>query len=227
MSSAVVIFSGGQDSTTCLFWARMQFERVFALTFDYGQRHRREIGSAEEITSRWGIPHLLLPVGSIFNQIGSLSPLTDSTAVVDHYESADALPRGLERTFIPGRNVLFLTLAAAYAVSLGAFDIVAGVCQEDFGGYPDCRRIFIDSMEVALSLGLERSGVRPFSIHTPLMYRTKADSVCLARTIPDCWDALALSWTCYEGGERPCSHCHACLLRARGFADVGEVDPAL
>lgn len=225
--SVIVIFSGGQDSTTCLFWARERFGQVTALTFDYQQRHRREIEAATAICSHFDVPHKILQLGDAFGQTGSPSPLTDPLRVVDWYADATVLPGGLERTFIPGRNILFLTLAAAYATNEGISDIVTGVCQEDFGGYPDCRRVFIDAMEVTLSLGLEKKGCKPFSIHTPLMYLTKAETVRLAQATADCWSALGMSWTCYVGGESPCGHCHACLLRARGFAEAGCTDPAL
>lgn len=220
MSKALVILSGGQDSTTCLFWALGRFESVVALTFDYGQRHRAELAAAAEIARRAGVPHETLALGPLF---AGLSPLTNAALSVERYESAQALPGGLENTFVPGRNVLFLSVAANRAYVLGCDTLVLGVAQEDFGGYPDCREDFVVKMAAALAAGLDR----PFSIETPLMHLTKAETVALAASLPGCLEALALSHTCYEGAYPPCSTCHACLLRARGFEQAGVADPLL
>ena len=139
---ALVISSGGQDSTTCLFWAKQHFDEVFAVTYNYGQRHAIEIEAAKEVGVLAGVrKHFIVNVGPIL--VGS-SPLVSSNAL-EQYKDMHSLPGGLEKTFVPGRNLLFLTLAANLAYTLGITDVVTGVCEEDSGGYPDCRQAFIDS----------------------------------------------------------------------------------
>lgn len=218
--TALVIFSGGQDSTTCLFWALKEFERVCCVSFDYGQRHRLELTAAAKIAQLAGVRHEVISMVDIFK---GLSPLTDHSRPVQRYRSAETLPGGLEDTFVPGRNILFLTVAANRAYVLGADSIVIGVSQEDFGGYPDCRQDFIEKMQLAVASGLDRQ----LEIAAPLMNLSKKDTVLLAAGLPGCMEALEHSLTCYEGCEPPCMTCHSCLLRARGFAEAGIADPLL
>jgi 7-cyano-7-deazaguanine synthase len=220
MDSALVVLSGGQDSTTCLYWAKQRFAKVHALTFDYGQRHRLELDSARKIAGTAGVSHEILAIGHIF---AGLSPLTNQTRDVARYDCADALPGGLEDTFVPGRNILFLSLAANRAYVLGCDALIIGVAQEDFGGYPDCREEFIAHMQQALSSGLGK----PLAVLTPLMHLNKAQTVELAASLPGCLEALAETTTCYNGVYPPCGHCHACLLRQRGFETAGVPDPLL
>lgn len=220
MSKAVVLFSGGQDSTTCLYWAKQQFASVTALSFDYNQRHRLELESAKQIAALAGVDHEIINMGSIF---AGLSPLTDHSRKVEEYDSAQTLPGGLEQTFVPGRNILFLSVAANRAYVIGGSDIVIGVSQEDYGGYPDCRKEFVTSMQQTLSAGLGKE-VR---IHTPLLNLSKKQTVELALDLNGCMDALAHSTTCYNGAFPPCGTCHSCLLRARGFDESGHKDPLL
>lgn len=222
MKKCLVVLSGGQDSTTCLFWAKEIFEEVHAVTFDYGQKHAMELEAAAYIAQRAKVAsHEIVEVGNILK---STSPLVNRAEAVEQYASAEVLPGGLEKTFVPARNLLFLTLAANRAAALGCQDLVTGVCEEDFGGYPDCRRSFIQSMELTIdeALGCDRG---TFSIHTPLMNLNKATSVELALGLPGCMEALAFSHTCYNGNVPPCGHCHACLLRQRGFDQAGVADP--
>jgi 7-cyano-7-deazaguanine synthase len=220
MGKALVILSGGQDSTTCLFWAKREYDEVFALTFAYNQRHAIEIESARKIAAMAGVKHEVMQLGHIF---AGLSPLTDNSQEVARYKSAATLPGGLEATFVPGRNILFLAAAANRAYVLGCDDLVIGVSQEDFGGYPDCREEFIRNMEKALASGLDR----PIKLATPLMFLGKKETVELAAQLPGCMQALAHSTTCYNGTQPPCLHCHACLLRVRGFKEAGVADPLL
>lgn len=220
MPSALVVFSGGQDSTTCLFWALQQFSSVRALTFDYRQRHRVEIEAARRIAAHVGVPHEVVDLGPLFD---GLSPLTNPGLDVERYTDAASLPGGLEKTFVPGRNILFLAAAANRAYTAACETVVLGVAEEDFGGYPDCRADFIRAMEAAISLGLGK----PLTVATPLMHRNKRQTVELAKSLPGCLEALAWSHTCYNGTVPPCGHCHACLLRARGFAEAGVPDPLL
>lgn len=217
---ALVVFSGGQDSTTCLFWAREHYGSACAVTFDYGQRHRREIESARRIASEFGFAHEIIDLGALF---AGLSPLTDHSRAVDKYEPGQPLPGGLASTFVPGRNILFATIAANRAYVLDCDAIVLGVAQQDFGGYPDCRQDFIDKMEAALASGLDRH----IKIETPLMHLSKKQTVELAVTLPNCMQALAYSTTCYEGHFPPCGTCHSCILRQKGFAEAGVNDPLL
>ena len=214
---AVVVLSGGQDSTTCLYWAidRFGIAETCALTFDYGQRHRIELECAREVAAFAGIAHTILPVNT-FSALGG-NALTDDSIAVDREPEA-----GLPATFVPGRNLIFLTYAAAYCWPRKIGHIVTGVAQTDYSGYPDCRRETIDALARTLRLGMEME----FSIHTPLMHRTKAETVLLAREL-DCLEALALTHTCYEGKRPPCGRCDACRLRAKGFAAAGLADPLL
>ena len=138
---------------------------------------------------------------------------------------------GLPKTFVPGRNLLFLNAAASIAISIGIYEIVTGVCQTDYSGYPDCRRETIDAVERSIYLGnrelCDYKGPSSFKIHTPLMNMSKAESVKLAMKLDMGMEAVALSWTCYKGEEKPCGVCPACELRIKGFAEAGVEDPAL
>lgn len=214
---ALVVLSGGQDSTTCLYWAIDRFGRnnVETLTFDYGQRHRIELDCAAAIAKFAGVPNRLLPIDT-FTALGGNS-LTDDDIPVQEAESGS-----LPNTFVPGRNLVFLTFAAAYAWQRGIANLVTGVAQTDYSGYPDCREETMAALQEALRLGME-SGV---TIHTPLMHLSKKETVELIRDLGGL-DALALSHTCYEGQRPPCGRCPACLLRAKGFAEAGVDDPLL
>jgi 7-cyano-7-deazaguanine synthase len=223
---AMVVLSGGQDSTTCLYWALDQGWEVHAVTFNYGQRHARELEAAALIAGMAGIraKHEIVDVGPILK---GTSPLV-SDAKLEQYKDQHSLPGGLEKTFVPMRNQLFLTLAANRAYVSGINHLVTGVCQEDFGGYPDCRREFINAMERASSLGTftgDPDTLPYLSIHTPLMDLTKAKSVELAINLPGCYKALAYSHTSYDGQYPPTGHDHATLLRAKGFEEAGVPDP--
>jgi 7-cyano-7-deazaguanine synthase len=220
MSTALVVFSGGQDSTTCLYWAKERYEEVFALTFDYGQRHAIELESARKIAAMAQVKQEVIAMGKIF---AGLSPLTDTSRAVETYDSVEQLPSGIADTFVPGRNILFLTVAANRAYVLGCNTLVLGVAQQDFGGYPDCRLDFIEKMQAALASGLEFD----LSIATPLMHLDKKQTVQLAVSLPGCLEALAHSTTCYNGVYPPCGSCNSCLLRARGFNQAGIDDPLL
>jgi len=214
-SSALVIFSGGQDSTTCLFWALRQFREVRAVTFDYGQRHRIELEAAAKIAEVAGVPQTVLPINT-FSALGG-NALTGE-GEVPRETTADALPN----TFVPGRNLVFLMFAAAQAYQQGIHELVTGVCQTDYSGYPDCRQNTMDALQVAINLGME-SRMR---IHAPLMWLTKAESVELAAEV-GAMDALSWSHTCYNGEFPPCGGCPACELRAKGFVEAGVPDPLM
>lgn len=213
---AVVVLSGGQDSTICLFWAKQVFGTVVAVSFDYGQRHKIELESAQMVAHIAGVKHAIIDAAFI----SRLAP-----SALTREEIAIACPAGkLPTTFVDGRNLFFLSMAAVYTKQLGFCDLVTGVCQTDFSGYPDCRRDFVDSLEETLGLAMDYR----FQIHTPMMFMTKAREVAIALDLgPGCWEALAHSHTCYAGQFPPCGACPACLLRAKGFSKAGIEDPLL
>jgi 7-cyano-7-deazaguanine synthase len=224
MRGAIVLFSGGQDSTTCLYWAKQNFDVVRAVSVVYGQRHISEIEAARKIAELASVPHDVL-------HCEALKQIADSALVgTDALTLAGGRPdvgtaNGLPSSFVPGRNIVLMTLAASVAVKHGYRNIVSGVCQTDYSGYPDCRRPFVDALEITLNHGLP-SSCGPFAIHTPLMYRTKAQTVLMAQDLPGCMEALAQSVTCYNGSRPGCGKCPACDLRQKGFLEAGVKDPA-
>lgn len=227
MEKAVVVFSGGQDSTTCLYWAMEQGYDVYPVTFNYGQKHSIEIAAARKIVEMAGLTHKheVITLGAILK---GTSPLVNAEAELEQYADHHSLPGGLEKTFVPMRNQLFLTIAANRAYVLGARILVTGVCQEDNGGYPDCRQVFINEVQDACNSGTftGRDGaVGNLRIKTPLMNLTKAQSVHLAASLKGCMSALAYSHTAYDGAYPPVGHDHATLLRAKGFEEAGVPDP--
>jgi 7-cyano-7-deazaguanine synthase len=223
MSKALVVLSGGQDSTTCAVIAKSQYSNVHAITFNYGQRHLAEIESATKIAKLLGIKHEIIDIGS--GILKGDSPLISGNQL-GLYNGVDELPGGVEPTFVYGRNILFLTIAANRAACLGASNIYIGVCQADFAGYWDCRQSFIDKMQDALNEGIY--GEDRLSIITPLMDLTKAESVLVAHELMGEQlfnDVFALTHTCYAGVKGGCGKCHACILRDKGFRDAGIDDP--
>ncbi|MBA4000111.1 7-cyano-7-deazaguanine synthase QueC [Brevundimonas sp.] len=223
-SSALVLFSGGQDSATCLAWALDRFARVETVGFDYGQRHAVEMqarlkvrdGMARvlpEVADRLGPDHVV--------DITGFGRIADSALTTDRAIEMDA--RGLPTTFVPGRNLVFLTYAAALADRRGLEVLVGGMCETDYSGYPDCRRETMDAMQQALSLGLDK----PVPIETPLMHMTKAQTWALAHDQggdPLVQLIIEDSHTCYLGDRdhrHPwgygCGACPACELRAAGY----------
>lgn len=212
---ALVLLSGGQDSTTCLYWALDRFgrEAVRTLSFDYGQRHRVELACAGDIAAHAGVPHEILTVDTL-RQLGG-NALTDAGLAI-----TPGAAGGLPNTFVPGRNLIFLIYAAAFAWQRGIRHLVTGVAQTDYSGYPDCREQTIVALVKALELGMDFD----FELHTPLMHRSKKETVLLARDLR-ALDAMALTHTCYEGSRPPCGRCPACELRAKGFAEAGIADP--
>ena len=208
---AIVVFSGGQDSTTCLFWALEQFQEVVAVTFDYGQRHVKEIECAKAITKELGVEHHILDM-ALLNQLAPNS-LTRSDIEVD-----EEIPDGktAPNSLVEGRNMLFLTFAAVLAKGKDIRHIVTGVCETDFSGYPDCRDVFIKSLTVTLNLSMDYSYV----IHTPLMWLTKAQTWELADKLGKLDYIREKTLTCYNGIQGDgCGHCPACTLRNRGLQE--------
>lgn len=216
-NKAIVLLSGGQDSTTCLYWAKKNFNEVYAIGFDYGQMHKIELEKATEIAAITEVSYKVLNVKGLLAN----SSLTNHT---DHNEKS-YLNSSLPASFTSGRNLLFLTIAASMGAELGIQDIVTGVCQTDYSGYPDCRKSTIDSLQTTLSLGM---GAGDYRIHTPLMYLTKAETWKLAKEL-DCLNIIIdYTMTDYNGSlnknewgfgdiDNP-----ATSLRAKGYYEAKE-----
>lgn len=203
---ALVVFSGGQDSTTCLFWAKKQFKEVEAVTFNYNQRHKLEIDVAEQIAKELDVRHHLLDM-SLLNQLAP-NALTRDDIAIEHKEGE------LPSTFVPGRNLLFLTFASVLAKQIGAKHIVTGVCETDFSGYPDCRDVFVKSCNVTINLAMDDQ----FVIHTPLMWIDKAETWKLADELSALEYVRDKTLTCYNGIIADgCGECPACRLRKKGL----------
>lgn len=207
---AVVIFSGGQDSTTCLLWAMKRYQKVTAVSFDYGQRHKKELECAKEIAAALDVEWHVLDM-TLLNQLAPNS-LTRQNIAVDE----EAPEEGTPNSVVDGRNMLFLTFAAVFAKQRGITDLVTGVSQSDFSGYPDCRDVFIKSLNTTLNLAMDYT----FCIETPLMWIDKADTWKLA----DDFGGLELvrdkTLTCYNGIKGDgCGSCPSCKLRSRGYEE--------
>ncbi len=213
---AIVLFSGGQDSTTCLFWAFKQFDKVIAISFDYGQRHSIELEQAKKITQILEIEHHILSAPAL-NEIGK-------TALTDNQDIKTSEKNQLPNTFVPGRNLVFLSLAAGWGYLNEVFDIVTGVCQTDYSGYPDCRNTFIQSAELTLQLALDQSKIK---IHTPLMFLNKAQIWKIAQDLEALNFVIENTHSCYIGERTQkhawgygCGACPACELRKKGFEEA-------
>ncbi|WLR52841.1 7-cyano-7-deazaguanine synthase QueC [Bacillus tianshenii] len=204
---AVVVFSGGQDSTTCLFWALERFDEVETVTFNYNQRHREEIDCAIEIAEELGVKNTVLDM-SLLNQ------LTPNALTREDIEVEAGKDGELPNTFVPGRNLMFLSFAAVMAKQIGAKHIITGVCETDFSGYPDCRDVFVKSLNVTLNLSMDDE----FYIHTPLMHLNKAETWELADQLDSLDYVREKTLTCYNGIKGDgCGHCPSCELRKRGL----------
>jgi 7-cyano-7-deazaguanine synthase len=234
MTKALVVLSGGQDSTTCLALALKQFDSVAAVTFDYGQRHRREIDAARNVAKLMGVTeHEIVTLGPILK---GTSPLTDPGAHLEQYQDhdsmADIIGDRVEKTFVPMRNALFLNIAANRAVVAGATVIVTGVCEADNANYPDCRASFLDAQEDAINYALgndAHSNGRDgnghwLRLYAPLISMSKEESIHALASIGGL-HYLAFTHTAYDGQYPPLGKDHATVLRAEGFLRSGYPDP--
>ena len=212
-SRALVVLSGGQDSTTCLFWAEKRVRGVYALSFLYGQKHAHEVSRAEAIAREAGVHFDKMDVGFI-GRLGH-NALTDPSLPMDSEKPAGGPPN----TFVPGRNLFFLGIAAVYARERGIRHLVTGVSQTDYSGYPDCRDSFIRSFNVSLNLAMDEQ----FVIHTPLMWLDKCQTWALADELGVLDLVRNRTLTCYNGvpGDG-CGHCPACKLRRQGLEQYLE-----
>lgn len=207
---AVVVFSGGQDSTTCLLWAKKNYKKVYAVSFDYGQRHAAELECAAAIAKKLDVEHTVMDM----KLLGQLAPnsLTRSDIAVD----TDAPEEGPPNSVVDGRNMIFLTFAAVFAKQRGVTDIITGVSQTDFSGYPDCRDVFIKSLNVTLNLAMEYD----FNLITPLMWIDKEATWEMADELGGFDLVREETLTCYNGVKGDgCGNCPSCKLRRRGLED--------
>ena len=220
MTASLVVLSGGLDSTVCMAVAtRDGADPLVAVTFDYGQRHRSELGRAAGVTGFYHADHVVVPL-DLTNWGGSA--LTDSRIDVP---AANTDASGIPITYVPARNLIFLSIAMGIAEARDLDAVYLGVNALDYSGYPDCRPEFVASFAGTAALGLKR-GVegRPVDVRTPLIDLGKADIVRLGVELGA---PLHLTWSCYRGREKPCGDCDSCALRAKGFAEAGVPDPAL
>ena len=219
---AVCLLSGGLDSSTCLALARNEGYACYALSFDYGQRHKRELEAAAQVAAHFGVARHLVTKISL-DAFGG-SALTDDIAV-PKARSAAEMSHGIPVTYVPARNTIFLSFALGWAEVLESADIFIGVNALDYSGYPDCRPEFIEAYErmanLATKAGVE--GRTRLEIHTPLLRLSKARIVTLAQELRV---PFGLTYSCYDPGPegRPCGQCDACLLRSKGFAEAGIED---
>lgn len=214
----LVLLSGGQDSATCLAWAKEKFEKIYTMSFSYGQRHFNELICSKKLSDKAEvIDHYEIKI-SCLKQLGNSALLDNSKDI----SAGHILNSEVPASFVPGRNYLFLGIAAAKAFSLGIHDLVTGVCQTDSSGYSDCRDNSIKAIQVALSLSIGFN----FIIHTPLMWKTKAETVLMMKEFGKL-DWYKNTLTCYEGQNPPCGKCPACKLRQKGFEEAKTKDPLL
>ncbi|MCI5706825.1 MAG: 7-cyano-7-deazaguanine synthase QueC [Odoribacter sp.] len=220
MKKAIVLLSGGLDSTTALYFAKSQgFDELYAITFLYGQKHDKELKSAQAVAKTVGVKEHKI-VNLLLNQWHGCS-LTDPDMDV---KDGNAERQDIPDTYVPARNMVFLSVAASWADALDITDIFIGVSEVDYSGYVDCREEFIKAMEQAVNLGtvLGAEKKQHITIHAPFMHMTKADEVKLGERLGV---DFGLTWTCYRGGDKPCGTCDSCLLRAKAFAEAGVEDP--
>lgn len=222
MSKAIVLLSGGLDSTTALYLAKSQgYDEIYAITFQYGQKHDKELKSALAVAKAAGVKEHKV-VNLLLNQWSGCT-LTDPQLEV---EDGNVERQDIPATYVPARNMVFLSVAASWADALDITDIFIGVSEVDYSGYVDCREEFIRAMEDAINLGtvLGAEKKQRIKIHAPFMHMTKADEVRLGAKLGV---DFSLTWTCYRGGDTPCGTCDSCLLRAKAFEEAEERDPLI
>jgi 7-cyano-7-deazaguanine synthase len=215
---AVVLLSGGLDSSTVLAIALSQGYEVHALSFDYGQRHSRELESAKKIAEYYKVPHKIIKID--LRQIGG-SALTDNIEVPER--DIEEIEKEIPITYVPARNTILLSYALGYAEVIDADAIFYGANAIDYSGYPDCRPEYVEAFERCANLGTKR-GVegRPIRIIAPIIHMTKAEIIKKGMELGVPYE---LTWSCYKGGKKACGKCDSCLLRLKGFMEAGYEDP--
>ncbi|MDL2283036.1 7-cyano-7-deazaguanine synthase QueC [Odoribacter sp. OttesenSCG-928-G04] len=220
MKKAIVLLSGGLDSTITLFLAQSQgFDEIYAISFKYGQKHDKELLCAQHIAQKAKVKEHKI-VELMLNQWKGSSLTDDEITIKD----GDVNRTDIPDTYVPARNMVFLSVAASYADALGVSDIFIGVSEVDYSGYVDCRQEFIDAMEAAINLGtvLGAEKKQKITLHAPFMHMTKAEEI---KKGVELGVDFGLTWSCYRGDEKPCGKCDSCLLRAEAFKKAGVEDP--
>jgi 7-cyano-7-deazaguanine synthase len=221
MKKAVVLLSGGLDSTVAAYLAKNKGFKIYALSFDYGQKHLRELQCAHETANVLQVAeHKIVRLD--LSGWGT-SALTNATVEI---EEGDVNRSDIPQTYVPARNMVFLSVAASYAEAIKAQDIFIGVSQVDYSGYVDCRESFINAMQNAINQGTTMAVEegKPITIHAPFIEMTKAQEIVLGTTLGV---DFSNTWSCYRGGEKPCGVCDSCLLRAKAFNEAGVTDSAI
>lgn len=219
MKKAIVLLSGGLDSTTLLYYVKRKGFRPQCLIFDYGQRHTREVARARRVAHAAGCPFEVVSIRLPWKG----SALLDKGKKLPQRRTID--PKEIPATYVPARNIIFLSFAASFAEAIGARAVFIGANAVDYSGYPDCRPEFFAAYQKALKRGM-KAGVRgsPVRIYTPLVKKTKAQIVRLGMRLKVPYHR---TWSCYKGGRRPCGKCDSCVLRAKGFKEAGFKDPLM
>jgi 7-cyano-7-deazaguanine synthase len=217
MKKAVILFSGGLDSTTVLYWVKQEGYTPVCLIFDYGQRHRREISGAKKIAQKIGAQYFIVKM----NMPWAGSSLLDKSMRIP--QGQKIIPGKIPSTYVPARNIVFLSFGASLAEAIGASVVCIGANAIDYSGYPDCRPKFLNAFQKVLIKGL-KTGVEGKSIRikAPLLFKTKTQIVRLAKKLGV---PIQLTWSCYEGKRKPCGVCDSCQLRSKGFEEAGFRDP--
>jgi len=218
---AIVLLSGGLDSAVAIYLAKSKGYEVYALSFSYGQKHTKELECAKNLAKKVGAKEHKI-VNLALNSWGGCSLTDDSMEV----KTGDAERSDIPDTYVPARNMVFLSVAASYAEAVKAQDIFIGVSQVDYSGYVDCRQEFIEAMEKAINQGTELAveQKKPIMIHAPFINMTKAEEIKMGIELGL---DFADTWTCYKGGEKPCGECDSCLLRLKAFEEAGMIDPLM
>ena len=222
MKRAIVLLSGGLDSAVTLYLAKKRLSSCYCLIFDYGQRHKKEIDSATKIAKFASSPYKILKIK--FPWKGS-SLLDKKLSISKRNNETTKKQKNIPATYVPGRNIIFLSFAISFAEAVGAEAIFIGAHTQDYSGYPDCRRDFFQVFSKAVKRGT-RSGIegKGIKIRTPLIEKRKSEIIKLGIRLGV---PLELTWSCYRGGERPCGRCDSCYFRAKGFAEARIPDPLL
>ncbi|MBP7055852.1 MAG: 7-cyano-7-deazaguanine synthase QueC [Candidatus Omnitrophica bacterium] len=217
---AVVLLSGGLDSAVTLYYAKDKGYACYCLNFDYGQRHRTEIGRARSIAHMAGAEFTVISLP--FSWKGS--SLLDNSVDIPKGRTSAEINEEIPSTYVPARNTVFLSIAASFAEAIGAEALFIGAHSQDSSGYPDCRKEYLEAIDKAIRLGTKAGLEGNLKVESPLIDKTKKDIIELGAGLGVPFE---YAWSCYAGGKKPCMECDSCILRAKGFAEAGVEDPLL